>query len=226
MLTLMTTGSSDFQRARRPEQKQQRHDAILAAARELALRDGVRAVSLADIAAEVGIHKSALLRYFETREEIFLRLNGEAWREWADALEAAFAGEDGPERLAHVLATSLAERPLMCDLLTHAPLNLERNVSVDAARAFKLDALGAVERIALLAGRVVPGLDEAAGRDLVTAVTAFASTLWQISHPTPTLATLYAEDPRLAHAAVDFAPRVERLTGTVIAGLLARRAGA
>ena len=44
-----------YQRARRPEQKQQRQDAILGAARDLALRDGVRAVSLADIADRVGI---------------------------------------------------------------------------------------------------------------------------------------------------------------------------
>src|ERR1700722_17927100 len=77
-----------YQRARRPEQKLERRDAILAAARELALRDGVRAVSLADIADRVGIHKSALLRYFETREQIFLELAAQAWREWATALRA------------------------------------------------------------------------------------------------------------------------------------------
>src|SRR3984957_13298765 len=77
-----------YQRARRPEQKLERRDAILAAARELALRDGVRAVSLADIADRVGIHKSALLRYFEAREQIFLELTAQAWREWATALRA------------------------------------------------------------------------------------------------------------------------------------------
>src|ERR1700722_14983919 len=77
-----------YQRARRPEQKLERRDAILAAARELALRDGVRAVSLADIADRVGIHTSALLPYFEPREQIFLELTAQAWREWAAALHA------------------------------------------------------------------------------------------------------------------------------------------
>src|SRR6202043_2616105 len=77
-----------YQRARRPEQKLERRDAILGAARELALRDGVRAVSLADIATRVGIHKSALLRYFETREQIFLELTAQAWREWTAAIHA------------------------------------------------------------------------------------------------------------------------------------------
>ena len=37
--------SEIFQRARRPEQKLQRREDILAAARELAFTDGVRAVS-------------------------------------------------------------------------------------------------------------------------------------------------------------------------------------
>src|ERR1700756_4185758 len=86
MSTSPAFSAGTYQRARRPEQKLERRDAILAAARELALRDGARPVSLADIAARVGIHKSALLRYFETREQIFLELTARAWREWAAAL--------------------------------------------------------------------------------------------------------------------------------------------
>src|SRR6201996_7533120 len=89
MSTSPAFSAGTYQRARRPEQKLERRDAILGAARELALRDGVRAVSLADIAARVGIHKSALLRYFETREQIFLELTAAAWREWTAALHAS-----------------------------------------------------------------------------------------------------------------------------------------
>ena len=84
----MTT-SPAFQRARSPEHKAERREAILAAAARLAVRDGVRQVTLTEIAAAVGIHKSALLRYFETREQIFLELTGRAWTEWAEATRAA-----------------------------------------------------------------------------------------------------------------------------------------
>src|ERR1700709_1970812 len=80
--------SSDFQRARSPEAKQQREDAILAAARSLGVKRGIRQITLTDIADTVGMHKSALLRYFETREQIFLRLTAEDWREWSAALRA------------------------------------------------------------------------------------------------------------------------------------------
>src|ERR1700761_7318615 len=104
MYTGRVTGAETFQRARRPpprprrpEQKLQRQDDILGAARDLALRDGVRNVSLADIASRVGIHKSALLRYFETREQIFLELTAEAWRDWAAVLHAGLdAASPGP----------------------------------------------------------------------------------------------------------------------------------
>src|ERR1700719_1022795 len=104
-----------------------RQAAILRAARELALRDGVRTVSLADIAARVGVHKSALLRYFETREQIFLELTAEAWRDWAGAIHAGLdtAAVGSAGRVADVMAGSFGDRPLLCDLVAHTPLNLE-----------------------------------------------------------------------------------------------------
>ena len=72
-----------YQRARRPEQKEERREAILAAAHALAVERSVRAVSLGDIAREVGLAKSNLLRYFESREEIFLTLLLREWEELA-----------------------------------------------------------------------------------------------------------------------------------------------
>jgi len=154
-----------FQRARRPEQKLRRQDAILGAARDLALRDGVRNVSLADIAARVGIHKSALLRYFETREQIFLELTAEAWLDWAKALHAGLAGAEGSAALvADVFARGFGDRPLLCDLIAHTPLNLERNVSPEAVRRYKLTSLGVVDEAAALVHRVMPVLTQAARR--------------------------------------------------------------
>ena len=76
----------DFQRARSAEAKQLRESAILEAARTLGAERGIRQITLTEIAEAVGMHKSALLRYFETREEIFLRLTADGWREWSMAL--------------------------------------------------------------------------------------------------------------------------------------------
>ncbi|ROS44722.1 TetR/AcrR family transcriptional regulator [Amycolatopsis thermoflava] len=213
--------TSEFQRARRPEHKEQRREAILAAARRLATRDGVRVVSLGDIAAEVGVHKSALLRYFETREEIYLRLTAECWAEWAGALRAELpAAESAPAAVAAVITRTLVERPLFCDLLTHAPLSLERHVSMESVRAYKVGAIERVNEISGLLGDALPGLGVDGGRKAVTAVTAFAATLWQVSHPPETLAAFYAEEPEFGHSVLDFAARLEELTAAVLAGLV------
>ncbi|MFC4034295.1 TetR family transcriptional regulator [Streptomyces polygonati] len=210
-----------FQRARSPQHKQQRHRAILDAARTLGLRDGVRAVTLTDIAAEAGVHKSAVLRYFETREEVFLQITAEGWQEWAHELRLSLpSGPVPPQVVAARVAATLVNRPLFCDLLAHAPLHLERNVSLDAVRTFKLTALAAVDEIRTVLASALPALAAQQAADLVAAVTALAAALWQTSNPPPTLARLYAQDPRLAHAAVDFPYRLRDLTEATILGLL------
>jgi AcrR family transcriptional regulator len=219
------TTQTAFQRARRPEQKQQRQDAILDAARRLALRDGVRAVTLTDIAGEVGIHKSALLRYFETREQIFLEVAAQAWREWTAALhEALDAAAPGSRALvADVVARSFADRPLLCDLIPHTALNLERNVSPEAVRTYKLTSLGAVGDAARLVGRVLPDLTRAECGEFIAAIASLAGALWQIANPPPVLADLYATDPDLGHACVDLLPRLRRAAEILLAGLIPSR---
>jgi AcrR family transcriptional regulator len=272
-----------YQRARRPEQKLERRDAILAAARDLALRDGVRAVSLADIAARVGIHKSALLRYFETREQIFLELTAQAWREWTAALHAELAPAPGPAAdagrsqytapldtapldtapldtappdvaslnttlrdsvlpdataggdaasvdeaawVADVFARSFSSRPLLCDLVSHTPLNLERNVSVEAVRRYKLTSLGAVEEAATLVRGVLPALTQAECVEFVSAIASLAGAVWQMANPGSALADLYAADPAFSRACIDLAARLRRTGEILLAGLIPSRAAA
>src|SRR5882672_1150290 len=154
--------ASDFQRARSPEAKQQREDAILAAARSLGAKRGIRQITLTDIAEAVGMHKSALLRYFETREQIFLHLTAEDWREWSAALRAKLerVGSPTAKSVAAAFSTTLADRGMFCDLLAQAPLNLERNVSLEAVRSFKLATLEEVAAIGAELHRLLRLADE------------------------------------------------------------------
>jgi AcrR family transcriptional regulator len=211
-----------FLRARRPEQKQQRYAAILDAARELALRDGVGAVSLADIAAQVGMHKSALLKYFETREEIFLRLAETEFGEWAAGALAAlsFTSQPEPHEVAELLANSVADRPLLCQLLLYTPLTLERNVSLDAVRAFKLAIKGSMQGVLPALQRALPALDADACFELFMMAGLVAAGLWQAAHPSPHVVALHAEDPD-AVAYPDFRASLVRFVRTYLAGLLA-----
>jgi AcrR family transcriptional regulator len=158
----------EFLRARSVAAKQQRENAILDAARRLGARRGIRQVTLTDIAEAVGLHKSAMLRYFETREQIFLTLTAAEWRAWSRALRSRTSAlSEGADAavVAAAIADSLVERPLFCDLLAQAPLNLERNVSIDSMRAFKLVTLEEVAAISAELGRLLGLTDEQCRRD-------------------------------------------------------------
>ncbi len=239
---------SQSTRARSPEAKRAREATILAAATRLATANGIRSVTLTDIAAEVGMHKSAMLRYFETREEIFLRLAAAGWVEWSQAVRMQLAdaapgadGEDAasaadaanaastanamsgvghesrPHAVAALLAESLVARPLFCDLLAHTPMNLERNVSLESVRAFKLTAIAEVTAVGDALRRVVT-LSPAQAGNVVATATSMAGALWQMAAPGTELRRLYESDPHLAHAVVDVAPRLTDILGGLLRG--------
>ena len=213
--------SPTFQRARSPEHKAQRREAILAASARLAKRNGVRQVTLADIADDVGIHKSALLRYFQTREEIFLELTARAWREWAQHTSEALAQLDpgDADAAATVLAAGFAARPLFCDLIPHTALNLERHASLDAVLAYKHTSLAAVEAVAIALEAPLADLSADERRELVSAVALLGGAMYQIATPPPPLVELYEAEPRLGHALLDLPGRLTRATRVLIAGL-------
>ncbi|HEY0249157.1 MAG TPA: TetR family transcriptional regulator [Gryllotalpicola sp.] len=213
---MSTTG---FQRARSGEAKQQREQAILDAAAALGAARGIRTVTLTDIAEAIGMHKSALLRYFETREQIFLKLTAAGWRDWSAALRAELTATDAsPTAVARALADSLVARPMFCDLLAQAPLNLERNVSLESVRAFKLVTLEEVEAIGAELTRLL-GLTVPQRVDVIATATSMAGALWQMATPGPEVEELYRNDPRLRHAIVDVAPRLVRVLSALLTGM-------
>ena len=205
---------TSFQRARSTGAKHQREEAILAAATRLGAERGIRQVTLTDIADAVGMHKSALLRYFETREQIFLKLTAAGWRSWSPALRAALESGDA----AAAFADTLVARPMFCDLLAQAPLNLERNVSLDSVREFKLVTLAEVAAIHEVLHRRL-GLTEQQSVDVIATATSLAGALWQMATPGPEIQALYRSDPRLAHAVVEVGPRLRRVLTALLAGL-------
>jgi AcrR family transcriptional regulator len=214
--------TAEFQRARSAEAKQRRESAILDAATRLGAERGIREVTLTDIAAAVGMHKSAMLRYFETREQIFLRLTALGWREWSAELRERLGtlppGPAGIPAVADAFAESLVERPMFCDLLAQAPLNLERNVSLESVRDFKLATLAEVHAISLQLERLL-GLDERQAVDVIATATGLAGAFWQMATPGPEVRELYRSDPRLAHAVVEVGPRLTRVLTALLTGI-------
>jgi AcrR family transcriptional regulator len=208
------------QRARSAAAKQRRERAILDAARSLGAERTVREVTLTDIAAAVSMHKSAMLRYFETREQIFLALTAEGWQEWSTALRTRLSDLTSarPDVVAAAIAQSLVARPFFCDLLAQAPLNLERNVSLDSAYAFKTAVLGEVSSVVTTLRQLL-SITERAGTDAISTATSMAGALWQMAAPGTRLRALYETQPELAHAVVDVEPQLTRILTALLTGM-------
>ncbi len=220
-----TSGSEPltFARARSAEHKRRRRDGILAAARDLAAHEGVQGVTLAAVAEAVGLAKSNVLRYFGTREEIYLELMAEEWRHWADEVVARLPGAPaGTAALAAGLCDSLTSRPMFCDLQSVLATSLERHVGPESARQYKRAALGALEQ-AGAAIAVQGGLAASEGFELAAAATAFAGMIWPMAHPAAVLRELYEAEPELARACPPFAPTLERMIHAMAEGLPAVR---
>jgi AcrR family transcriptional regulator len=215
--------SATFARARSAEHKRRRREAILAAASDLAVREGVQGVTLAAVADAVGLAKSNVLRYFGTREEIYLELMAGQWRDWVADLLARLPGPPaGSRALAAALTGSLVSRPLFCDLQSVLATSLERHVGLDAARSYKRAALAALES----AGSAIAersALRATEGFELAAAATVFAGMIWPMAHPATVLRELYAEEPELARACPPFESTLERLIHALAEGFTAVR---
>lgn len=204
-----------FLRARRPEHKQQRRDAILSAARELVAASGVRNVTLGGVAEAVGLAKSNVVRYFGTREEIFLELTAECWREWsAEVVRRLKAGGD----VVDVLCGTLAARPMFCDLLNQTACNLEQNVTVPAAVDFKSTTLEVLREVSAAVARARPELTGDEAFELTAASTLFAGAFYPATNPPPAVAEVYELNPELAVLRLSLPEAMRRVLTVLIAG--------
>ncbi|MGP4085531.1 hypothetical protein [Streptomyces sp. KR55] len=126
--------------------------------------------------------------------------------------------EPTPADIATLLTQSLMTRPLFCDLLVHAPLHLERNVSPETVREFKILAIAAYASVAAELQRLF-GLDQTLAGDVVTVAVSMAGALRQKAEPGPRLRELYRSDPELSHAIADVPPQLQRIIEALIIGL-------
>ena len=219
-----------FQRARSEQQREVRRRAILDAAAAMLAEMPVAQVTLNELSRRVGLAKSNVLRYFESREAVLLELLDSAWQEWLAQLEADLpamvdAGDPPAARgdqLAAALASSLAARPVLCDLLSAQAAVLERNVSTEVALSYKRAALADVTRLGRLVRRSLGELGEHDAERLAAGTVLVAGALWAHAQPSAAALAAYEADPALAVLRVDFTATLREVAEVLIAGLLAR----
>ncbi|MDC2958208.1 TetR family transcriptional regulator [Streptomyces gilvifuscus] len=220
-----------FQRARSEEQREIRRQAILDTAVAMLDEMPVGAVSLNELSRRVGLAKSNVLRYFESREAVLLQLLDDAWKQWtADLPDRLAAGVDAGagvdvrgEQFASAVVASLADRTMLCDLFSAQAGVLEHNVSADVAARYKRAALANVDALADLARTHLPELGDRA-EGLARSMTMMIGAMWTHARPSPAMLAAYDADPSLAVLRMDFAASLREMLATLTAGTLARPA--
>lgn len=212
---------ADFQRARQPEQKEQRRAHLLATARtQLASGVSLRALSLSELARQAGMAKASVYTYFESREALLLALLWDEWQQWFLRLKSARpTRRRRPETLddvADALARSLAACPLLCELTAALPTVLEQNLGEEAIRTFKRDALTLFGELATFLAARSPLLPASAYAGLVHDTAHAIMGLYPATHPAPAAARALT-DPALHFFRRDFTKELQRFVRALAA---------
>lgn len=202
-----------------------RREAIMASAREMLAEKTVADISLRELSDRVGLAKSNVLRYFDSREAIFLEVLDEEFHAWLTDLEARLgrprarkANYANEIRVATAVADSLAERQLLCELIGSMAGVLERNISFDFARDFKARALARIAQLAELVAHQLPWLPSEFTAFFAEGALTLAAGMYPFSVPT--------EPVRAAIAELGFPDPGDRFSDGLRAGLVTWLIGA
>ena len=222
-----------FKRARSEEQREVRRQTILDTAAAMLREMPAAELSLNELSRRVGLAKSNVLRYFESREAVLLELLDAEVRALVADTTAELAKVAEPDRpleqridlLAATLTHCLLSRPVLCDLIAAQPGVLEHNASVDVVLQFKRASRDNLAAVAGAAQAVVPELGAAAAQVCMLAVV-LAGALWSHAQCSESARQAYEIDPDLAVMRLELPRDLEATLGTLIAGTLARATAA
>ncbi|MEM9071605.1 MAG: TetR family transcriptional regulator [Myxococcota bacterium] len=215
-----------FQRARRPEHKEERRSALLRAAAELLDAAGIDGVTLSAIAKKAGVSKSNLYTYFESREDLLLTVLLARWKEAVEEAEvglAPFAGCDDPARVAQILAAGYLARPQLCALSSVLSSVLEQNVSEERIVAFKRASLILGVRLTNMLSVALPSLPFDRCAWVLRPMFAVVAGLWPVSQPPPAVARALTR-PDLALMCIAWEDDLARSFEAILRGELMRPA--
>ncbi|MFD5828244.1 TetR/AcrR family transcriptional regulator [Lentzea sp. NPDC060358] len=214
-----------FQRARTDEQRNERRRQILGAAAAMLTEMPVAELTLTALSRRVCLAKANVLRYFESREAVLLEL---LEAEIADLVAAVEVEElTGPveervDRLAELFVSSLASRPVLCELISAEITVLERNISTETAVRHKRVVRGHLEASAGFVARQLPELGEDGAGVLMETLLLVMMAAWPASRPPQAVLAAYEADPALAATRLAYADVVRRTVEVTAFGLLAR----
>jgi AcrR family transcriptional regulator len=218
-----------FQRARSEEQRAERRRIILATAAAMLTEVPVAQLTLNELSRRVGLAKSNVLNYFESREAVLLELADTETKAWvqdlADALAEVDPGASAAERgdlLADAVVRTFAARPVFCELISSQAAVLEHNISTEVALDFKRAAAANYLKMTGLVVSVLPEVGEAGAGRFIAAASMLAGAIWTHARPAPAILAAYEADPTLTALRMEFEPALRDAVGTLLTGVLPR----
>jgi len=219
-----------FQRARSEEQRLARRQTILQTAAAMLAEMPVSAMSLNELSRRVGLAKSNVLRYFESREAVLLDLLDQSARDFlaeAGGQLRSLVDERDPldvrtEAVASGLAASFAARPMLCELLSAQAGVLEHNISIEVATRYKEGARDSLLGLAELLRSLFPELDQPRSEQGANLIIVLICGLWTHTHPAPAVRAVYDADPSFAFMDSNFPDALHQSLYVLLMGLLAR----
>jgi AcrR family transcriptional regulator len=219
--TTKSAATEGWQRAHSAEQKEQRREAILAAAAELFRERAIIDISIGEVAEHAGLAKGSVYRYFATKEEVFLGLltvDLDAWFDEVTALLRALPCGATPGDVAALVVRTLGPRERMLRLLARLSSDIEQNLSIEAARVFKRWLLDRVLSAGEAFEAALPALPEGGGARATLRLAALVSGLWPMAHPVGSMKKVLAT-PKMAPLRLEFESELEASFGALLAGM-------
>src|SRR3954451_19878368 len=158
-------------------------------------------LSLNELSRRVGLAKSNVLNYFDSREAVLLELSSSQLVAWVEDLAHAVADappalsiDERAERLVAAAVGTLAGRPVLCDLISAQGSVLERNITTETALAFKRAAAAGYEEMIKVVVGLLPELGRDGAGQFIATASLLAGAIWSHSHPGPAIAAAYDAD--------------------------------
>lgn len=211
-------------RARKPEHREQRKQALLAAAAQLFEEKGFDQVSLNAIARKANISKANIYRYFEGREELFLHLLLEDYQEWIQLLQPQLqelTATDDEQAVARVISQSVLQRPRLAELMSVLTTVLERHITVELVVWFKTTMMSHTQDFVQDLRRVLPSLSADDSMQFIMIMYHLIASMWPAANPSPAVQEALKR-PELEHACIDFE---EQLTSALVVTIRGLRVG-
>ncbi len=167
------------------EKPEVREEEILNACEKLYEKMNFRDVTIKEISAVTSCSRPSIYNYFQTKEEIFLRLFEREYLLWCDELEKIGADDVKAEELPEKLARSLEKRKLMLKLLAVNLYDMEENSRIERLVSFKMAYGKSVELVDGILKKAFPNKTDTERRQTLVAALQFLHGVYPYAHATP-----------------------------------------